>query len=501
MKKKRSSGILVHISSLPSSYGIGDLGPTAYHFADFLEEAGQHYWQILPLNPVDEGNGYSPYSSLSAFAGNPLLISPDILCHEGYIEDTDLQNKYYFRDASVDYSVVKAYKEYIFEVAYANFKKKMMGSKKQEYDNFCSDHSFWLDDYTIFVAIKQQFEGKSWKEWPDGLKKRESQPLEIAKMELQESINKEKFLQFIFFQQWFALKKYCQERNIGFIGDMPFYVSYDSSDVWSFSKYFNLDGDGNSITVSGVPPDYFSKTGQLWGTPIFKWDLLRDNDYDWWLNRISHNLLMFDMVRLDHFRAFSAYWEVPAHHPTAIDGAWVKGPGPAFFSRVKERFPDMPIIAEDLGTIDDDVRELITNFDMPGMKVLLFAFGPEMAKNPYIPHNHIQKCVVYTGTHDNNTVKGWYLNEATEEDRIQVSAYLHKDVNNDNVHEAFLTMALMSVANMVIFPLQDALGLGQEARMNVPSIAHGNWTWRFLPDQATPELAKKLFNQMKLYNR
>jgi 4-alpha-glucanotransferase len=501
MMKKRSSGILMHITSLPSAYGIGDLGPTAYQFADFLEEAGQRHWQILPLNPVDEGNGYSPYSSLSAFAGNPLLISPDVLCHEGYVEENDLENKYYFRDASVDYILVKAYKDYLFDVAYGNFKKRLMGNKKHEYENFCSTHSYWLDDYALFVAIKQQFEGKSWKEWTEGLRKREHQALEIAKMELQESIDKEKFLQFIFFEQWFALKNYCKMRNIGFIGDMPFYVSYDSSDVWSFTKYFNLDEKGDPVTVSGVPPDYFSSTGQLWGTPIFKWDLLRDNDYDWWLNRISHNLYMFDMVRLDHFRAFSAYWEVPAHHTTAIDGAWAKGPGSAFFHRLKEKFPEMPIIAEDLGTIDDDVRELIQKFDMAGMKVLLFAFGPEMAKNPYIPHNHVTNCVVYTGTHDNNTVKGWYLNEANEEDRHQISAYLNKDVNENNVHEAFLTMALMSVGNVVIFPIQDAIGLGQEARMNIPSTAQGNWTWRILPEHLNSELSKKLFNRMKLYDR
>ena len=499
--KKRASGILLHITSLPSSYGIGDLGPSAYHFADILEQAGQHYWQILPLNPIDEGNGYSPYSSLSAFAGNPLLISPDILYKDGYVTADDLQNKYYFRDSIVDYILVKAFKDYLFDIAFKNFKQNLTPNKKLSYERFCNESSYWLDDYALFVAIKQQFEGKSWKEWPDNLRKREPHAMDIARLELQESIDREKFLQFIFFEQWFALKRYCQLKNIAFIGDMPFYVSYDSSDVWSFSHYFKLDHQGHPTTVSGVPPDYFSKTGQLWGTPIFKWDLLKENDYDWWIHRVSHSLLMFDMIRLDHFRAFSAYWEVPAHHTTAIDGAWAKGPGKAFFTKLQNKFPELPIIAEDLGTIDDDVRDLISTFEMPGMKVLLFAFGPEMANNPYILHNHVHNCVVYTGTHDNNTVKGWYINEANDEDRIQIAAYLQKEINEYNVHEAFLTMAFMSVANLVIFPIQDALGLGQESRMNVPSVAQGNWIWRVLPDQINPQLAKKIFNQMKLYNR
>lgn len=501
MIKKRASGILLHITSLPSSYGIGDLGPSAYHFADFLQDAGQHYWQILPLNPVDAGNGYSPYSSLSAFAGNPLMISPDILCHEGYIDETDLQNKYYFRDSSVDFILVKSYKDYIFDVAFNNFKRHATGDKVHEYERFCNEHSEWLDDYAIFISLKNHLGEKSWKEWPEELRLRDPYALEVHRTELQASIEKEKFLQFIFFRQWFALKNYCRQRSISFIGDLPFYVSFDSADVWAHPYNFKLDENRNPVTVSGVPPDYFSETGQLWGTPIFDWDRLRKHDYDWWMTRMSHNLHMFDMMRLDHFRAFSAYWEVDVREETAINGSWVKGPGADFFNRLSERFPGLPLIAEDLGTIDDDVRDLIQRFNMPGMKVLLFAFGPEMAKNPYILHNHVRNCVVYTGTHDNNTIKGWYVNEASAEERRQISEYLQKDIDEKNVSEALLSMALMSVGTLVIFPFQDALGLGQESRMNVPSVGKGNWTWRFIPDQATPELAKKLFNQMKLYDR
>lgn len=501
MIRKRAAGILLHITSLPSSYGIGDLGPSAYHFADFLQDAGQRYWQILPLNPVDAGNGYSPYSSLSAFAGNPLMISPDILCHEGYIDQADLQNKYYFRDSEVDFTLAKSYKDYIFDAAFRNFMENAGPDKRSWYEKFCHENSRWLDDYALFVSLKNHLGEKSWKEWPEELRLREAPALDRSRIELQMSIEKEKFLQFIFFKQWYALKTYCAQRHIHFIGDLPFYVSYDSADVWSHPHIFKLDENRMPVSVSGVPPDYFSETGQLWGTPIFDWEYLRRHDYDWWIARLSHNLQMFDMLRLDHFRAFSAYWEVPAGEETAINGSWVKGPGSEFFRRLSREFPELPLIAEDLGTIDDDVRDLIAEFNLPGMKVLLFAFGPEMPKNPYILHNHVRNCVVYTGTHDNNTIKGWYLNETSPEDRRQISEYLQKEVDENNVASSLVAMALMSVAVLAIFPLQDLLGLGEEARMNVPSVAHGNWKWRFIPDQTSPELAKKLYNLMRLYGR
>ncbi|MGK7397481.1 MAG: 4-alpha-glucanotransferase [Candidatus Cyclobacteriaceae bacterium M3_2C_046] len=499
--KKRSSGILLHISSLPSAYGIGDLGPTAYQFADFLEEAGQHYWQILPLNPVNEQNGFSPYSSLSAFAGNTLFISPDILCHEGYVDESDLQYKYYFRDSSVDYSLAVSYKAYILDKAYEGFKRNPGDDKLNDYHNFCNYHNFWIDDYALFVALTEKFKTINWNQWPAAYRDRQPEALESARRSLKDSIDKEKFLQFVFFHQWYRLKHYCDLKKIHFIGDLPIYVSYDSSDVWAFPHIFKLDEKKNPITVSGVPPDYFSETGQLWGTPIFNWDLLKNQNYEWWMTRMGHNLSLFDMVRLDHFRAFSAYWEVPADHETAINGHWVKGPGADFFDHLKRRFPDLPLIAEDLGTIDDDVKDLIARFDLPGMKVLLFAFGPEMAQNPYILHNHEQNAVIYTGTHDNNTIRGWFENEASPEEKHSVAIYLQKQVDENNINDVLLSMALMSVGNLVIFPLQDAMGLGQESRMNIPSIGKGNWTWRFIPDQLTRELSTKLFNLMKIYNR
>ena len=499
--KNRASGIILHITSLPSSYGIGDLGPAAYQFADFLEEAGQRYWQILPLNPVDEGNAYSPYSGLSAFAGNTLMISPDFLCWDNYISENDLQNKYFFRDRSVDYILVTAFKEYIFEIAYANFKNKINHQHQELYEQFCSEHSFWLEDFALFMALKNRYKGVSWDKWPEHLRDRQPEALVQASRNLADAIGKEKFLQFIFFRQWEALKRYCTDKGIHFIGDLPIYVSYDSADVWSNTQYFKLDENKKPTVVSGVPPDYFSKTGQKWGTPIFKWDVLKANNYDWWIKRMGHNLKWCDMVRLDHFRAFSAFWEVPAEHETAIDGHWVKGPGSDFFKVLKQEFSDLPIIAEDLGTIDDDVRDLMANFNLPGMKVLLFAFGPGLPENPYISHNHIPNCVVYTGTHDNNTVKGWWENDATTEEKHNVSAYIYREVDSSNVHDIFVILAMMSVAKLSIMPLQDIIGLGQEALMNRPSTTEGNWRWRFIPDQVDSELANKLFNWVKLYNR
>lgn len=499
--KQRASGIILHLTSLPSSYGIGDMGPSAYHFANFLQESGQRYWQILPLSPVDERNAYSPYSGLSAFAGNTLLISPDFLRWDKYLSDADLQNTYYFRDSFVDYSLVSYFKEYLFEKAFANFKKEVNPDHVRKFAEFCQEHSLWLEDYALFVAIRNHYDGKTWDQWPPELRDRDPDAIRHIKTTLSDSIEKEKFLQFIFFRQWFELKKYCSDRKINFIGDLPIYVSYDSADVWANPGFFKLDSEKRPTVVSGVPPDYFSQTGQLWNTPIFKWDVMKQTNYDWWIKRMSHNLRLCDMVRLDHFRAFSAFWEVPAEHKTAIDGYWVKGPGADFFNLLKREFPNLPIIAEDLGTIDDDVIELMDQFELPGMKVLLFAFGGGMPDNPYILHNHVKNCIVYTGTHDNNTIKGWYLNEADDENKRNLSIYLNQEVTAANVHEKLILMAMMSVANIAIFPLQDFLGLGQEAIMNRPSTTEGNWRWRYIPDQLTGELANKIFNWVKIYNR
>jgi len=499
--KSRNSGIILHITSLPSSYGIGDFGPSAYHFADFLEESGQHYWQILPLNPINEANCYSPYSSLSAFAGNTLLISPDILHWEGLLDRGDLHNTYYFRDSIVDYSLATSYKDYIFDIAYKKFSANNGLDFKKDFQDFCARNSFWLEDYALFIALKIHNKDKSWDHWPVEFRDRQPGALEGARKELHQLIEKEKFLQFIFFRQWFRLKDYCNNKNIFIFGDLPFYIGYDSSDLWSHPSYFKLNDEKRMSAVSGVPPDYFSATGQLWNTPVFNWEILRQHNFDWWIKRMGHNFRMFDRIRLDHFRAFSAYWEVPAGHETAIEGQWIKSPGYDILNLVQDKFGKLPIVAEDLGLIDEDVRDLIGRFDLPGMKVLLFAFGPEMPKNAYILHHHIKDCIVYTGTHDNNTVKGWFENEASAEDKRMLSEYLSYTVNEDNVHLALIRMALMSVADTAIFPLQDWLGLGQSAIMNKPSVSEGNWAWRVLPDQLTFEKATSLYNLLKLYDR
>jgi len=499
--KNRSSGVILHITSLPSAYGIGDLGPEAYKFADFLTKAGLHYWQILPLNPVDEGNANSPYSGLSAFAGNTMMISPDFLVRDGFINSSELQNKYYFTDNKVDFSESAALKQFIFKKAFAKFKSGMDTEIHRKYEAFCHEHSFWLQDYARFVAIKDYHQGADWGRWNEDIRDRQEAAIKKLDLQLQDTIEQEKFLQFIFFQQWDELKKYCAKKNISFIGDMPFYVSYDSADVWSNPEVFLLNDEKRPKVVSGVPPDYFSETGQLWGTPIFNWPLMKERGYEWWHKRVGQNLKWCDMVRLDHFRAFSAYWEVPADHETAMNGYWVTGPGNDIFDVFKEKFPDMPIIAEDLGTIDDDVRNLMSKYELPGMKVLLFAFGHGMPENPYILHNHEVNCVAYTGTHDNNTIKGWWENEADEESKQNLKDYLLREIDTDEVHEILVGMVMMSVARVAIFPMQDLLGLGQEAIMNRPGTIENNWCWRVSKSQVNDELASKIKKQLHLYAR
>ncbi|MDQ3393856.1 MAG: 4-alpha-glucanotransferase [Bacteroidota bacterium] len=500
MKQKRSSGIILHITSLPSKYGIGDFGPEAYEFAEFLKDTAQKYWQILPLNPVQEGSGYSPYSGLSAFAGNPLLISPELLQSDGWVETEDLNFESKASKDKVDFEEVAQFKNKLFDAAFKTFKKKG-GQQNQEYLDFEKENSYWLDDFALFMSIKNKFDGKMWTEWPEAIRDREQQQIRNLKDELKDAIEKEKFLQFVFFKQWEKLKKHCINKNVHFFGDLPIYVGYDSADVWSNPQYFKLDGNKQPITVSGVPPDYFSETGQLWGTPVFDWDVLKEEQYDWWVKRIEQNLKMFDLLRLDHFRAFSAFWEVPNGEETAINGSWKKGPGNDLFNILKEKFPHMPFIAEDLGEIDDDVRKLMGDFKLPGMKVLLFAFGKDLPGSAYAPHHHIPHCLVYTGTHDNNTVRGWFENEASEEDKIRLSFYVNYSLNKNNVHEAMIRLAMMSVADLVIFPMQDILGLGQDAIMNKPSVAKGNWSWRLKKELITKNVSRDLLDMVVIFDR
>jgi 4-alpha-glucanotransferase len=500
MNIPRSCGIILHITSLPSPFGIGDLGPSAFRFADFLESASVRYWQILPLNYTEEGSSYSPYSGISAFAGNTLLISPELLVEDGLLNKKDLNLKKTFEDSIVEYSKVLKFKTTLFDHAYANF-KNANAFLNRKFKQFCKEQQDWLEDYALYTALKNHYKGKSWDYWPKEVKNRKKQVIEGLKKQLADGIEREKFLQFIFYKQWSNLQKYCEQKKIRFIGDLPFYVGYDSSDVWSLPQFFKLDDEKKPVLVAGVPPDYFSETGQLWGMPIFDWDNLKRDKYSWWIKRIDHNMKMFGLLRLDHFRAFSAYWEVPADETTAINGSWIKGPGNDFFKLLKKKYEELPLIAEDLGEIDQPVRDLMAKYNLPGMRVLQFAFGDDMSKTIHIPHHHIPNCIVYTGTHDNNTVVGWFEHDLPKEGKKRFFEYLGKKAKSESINEEMIRLALQSVAQLAVLPLQDLLGLGQNAIMNKPSTVEGNWAWRVTEDVLTPETAEKLKVMIQLYDR
>ena len=496
--KRRGSGILLHVTSLPSNYGIGDLGPWAYRFTDFLSESKQSFWQILPLNPTNLAFGSSPYSSPSAFAGNPLLISPESLVEDGLLASSDIHDSHFFSNERVDFITVTNYKEALFQKAFNNFKKK---GSSNEFEEFCAKNSYWLEDYALFAVLKSHYNGIVWSEWPTEVTNRNKRKLEDLKNSLRDKVEAEKFIQYIFFKQWFSLKSYCNNKKINIIGDIPIYVNHDSADVWSNPEIFKLDKKKWPKFVAGVPPDYFSKTGQRWGNPVYRWNIIRKNDYQWWIKRMDHNLKLFDMMRLDHFRGFVGYWEIPADEKTAINGKWRKAPAKDLFTTLVKRFNHLPIIAEDLGLITPDVIEVMNRFGFPGMKLLLFAFGDDFPNGSYLPHNYTKNCVVYTGTHDNNTVKGWWRSEASPESRKRFIKYIGKEVEEESIHWEFIRLAMMSVANICIIPMQDVLGLGEDAKMNRPAKTEGNWQWRLKPDQINPSLLEKLKEITETYER
>ena len=497
--KKRGSGILLHITSLPSPYGIGDFGEWAYRFVDFLAETKQSYWQMLPLNPTAPILGNSPYSSFSVFAGNHNLICPELLVKDGFLSKSDIENHPPFPANKVDYQAVGNYKEKILALAYEKVRENINHHKA--FNKFCHENAHWLDDFALFISLKEHFNGIVWREWPRELRDREKAAIDMWREKLKDTIVKEEFFQYLFFKQWSALKQYSHSKGIKIIGDIPIYVSYDSCDVWRSPQIFKLDDQKKPTHVAGVPPDYFSSTGQLWGNPVYRWDILKKNHYAWWMNRMEHMLKLFDVIRIDHFRGFVAFWEVPTSEKTAVHGRWVKAPVKDFFTKVLKKFPHLPIIAEDLGYITDDVREVMHHFQFPGMKLLLFAFDDNPVKNPYIPHNHIKNCVLYTGTHDNNTVKGWFEKEARPEDRNKVLRYLGRDVAPNEIAWELVKLAMMSVANTAILPIQDILGLGTEARMNYPSTVGHNWEWRLLPDMLSPGITSQLREITEVYGR
>ncbi|MEK7359138.1 MAG: 4-alpha-glucanotransferase [Planctomycetota bacterium] len=496
--KRRSSGVLLHITSLPSPFGVGDLGTEAYRFADFLTETKQSHWQFLPLNLTDSALGNSPYYSASAFASNTLLISPELMAEKGFIKKDDLEPMPSFSHEHTDYHTATEYKRRLFSRAYNYFKES---GNRYEYEAFCSENDYWLDDFALFVTLKNQFNGQVWSQWPPEIRDRKSEALRSLRIQYHESIEREKFLQMVFHQQWSSLKRYCNNHGIQLIGDMPIYVCYDSADVWANPDLFKLDENKHPTFVAGVPPDYFSKTGQLWGNPVYRWDRLKETGYHWWVQRMKCNLNLFDVIRIDHFRGFIAYWEVPAGEKTAIHGRWVEAEAQHLFTTLQKRFPYLPIIAEDLGIITPDVREIIRHFEFPGMKILQFAFGWDLPTNPYAPHNYERNCVVYTGTHDNNTSRGWFNKDALPDERKRLSAYLGRDIYEDTVHWELIRLAMMSVANLVIIPMQDILGLGEESRMNRPSTITGNWQWRLSRGRLTPDVSQKLLELTGIYGR
>ncbi|MEM9832404.1 MAG: 4-alpha-glucanotransferase [Bacteroidota bacterium] len=499
MIHQRRSGVLLHITSLPSVYGIGNLGPEAYRFADFMKRAGLTYWQILPLNPVDQASGFSPYSSLSVFAGNPLLISPELLVKDRLLQKKDIANTLAAGDKVPFKQVVPLVRHWL-QLAFARFSRSRSKRLRRAYDQFCMYEADWLDDFADFTAFRQHFGGKRWDKWPAEIRDRDVLAMDELRTEVEERIRQTKFEQFIFFRQWTTLKAYCQQKGVQFLGDIPFYTGYDSADVWAHQKIFKLKKNKRPKAVAGVPPDYFSKTGQLWGMPVFDWKQLKEKNYHWWMHRVSHNLNMFDLVRLDHFRAFSAFWEVDASEKTAINGKWKKGPQGEFFKKLRKKHKKLPIIAEDLGDIDQPVHDLMTEFDLPGMKVLHFAFGADMPKSSYILHHHVPNSIVYTGTHDNNTTRGWFKRLKVT-DRNRMSDYLQQSVTEQNAAYLLSCLAMQSVGKLCVIPMQDFLNLGEEAIMNRPSTATGNWLWRMRPDTITSPLVRQIKKMNQLYGR
>jgi 4-alpha-glucanotransferase len=497
MNSERGSGVLLHISSLPSRYGIGDMGPEAYQFADFLTSARQKYWQILPLNPTDPAYDNSPYHSTSAIAANPLFISPDLLVREGLLTPEELNPVPDFPADRVDFLPVIQYKHSLYRKAFERFKTK----KDEDFNRFCVDNGNWLTDFALFVSLKERYNYQIWNEWPEEFKLREPQALYDAKKDIEDRYNYERFLQYVFMKQWRWLRDYCAQRNIRFIGDMPIYVDFDSADVWTAPHYFKLDEKMQPYVVSGVPPDYFSATGQLWGNPIYNWQTLQAHGFDWWVQRMKSSLAMYDLVRIDHFRGLVAYWEVAATEETAIHGQWVPVPVMELFDALKKNIPTLNVIAEDLGLITQDVKDALIKLELPGMKVLSFAFNDDMAKNPYVPHNIGVNSVVYTGTHDNNTVMGWWKTEAPPFAKENLHRYLGWHVPESGVNWAFIRMAMMSVGYLAVTPVQDLLGLDQNGRMNVPGTCDGNWRWRLAPGVLDSSLSNSLRQMTEMYGR
>jgi 4-alpha-glucanotransferase len=471
----RGSGVLMHITSLPTPFGIGDMGPAARRFAAALAAAGARSWQMLPLNPSNPENGESPYFSASAFAGNPLLISPELLAEDGFLEKNDIAAPPAFPEGEVDYPAVREYKSMLITMAFDRLTKKKL---RREFDTFCEEQSWWLDDICLFAALHRAHGGKPWAAWPRPLRDRAIDALLIASVSHEKEIEREKFAQWLFFSQWFRLKRYCEEKKITLIGDLPIYVSLESADVWVNPHLFKLDRAKRPTGVSGVPPDYFSATGQLWNNPVYDWDAMHRNRFDWWEQRFRATFERFDIVRIDHFRGLVKYWEVPAGEKTAKSGSWQDVPTKPFFDAMIGRLGIFPVIAEDLGIITPDVKEIMNHYRFPGMKVLMFAFGDDNPDHPYLPHTYEEHCIAYTGTHDNLPFRAWFEQGSRPEERERAFHYIGGSMPVGEAIWGFVRKLMESKAELVIIPLQDLLALGADSRMNDPAKTFGNWKWR-----------------------
>jgi 4-alpha-glucanotransferase len=495
MKIERSAGILLHPTSLPGKFGIGDLGPSAYHFIEFLKHAGQTLWQVFPLGPT--GYGDSPYQCFSAFAGNPLLLSPELLLKDGLLTEHDLEKVPHQNPHKIDFGSAITYKYDLLQKAFNNFKLKKDLFKK-DFDSFHKKNSYWLDDYSLFMAAKQFHSGISWTDWDKSIAFRKN--LTEWKKKLSDGIEYHNFLQYEFDKQWTNVRTFAHENGIKIIGDLPIFIAYDSADLWANKELFTVGKDGKLEFVAGVPPDYFSATGQLWGNPLYRWKELEKDDFKWWKSRIAKLLEMVDIVRIDHFRGFDAYWEIPGDAETAIKGRWVKAPGEKLFNAIKKELGVVPIIAEDLGVITDSVEALRDKFEFPGIKIIQFGLGTDGEKK-FLPHNHIKNCVVHTGSHDNETTRGFLETERKKKSGIYEWTQKYFNYHGDNMTFELIRSVYASVANIAVIPMQDVLNLDNSARMNLPGSLGGNWVWRFTWDQINESLASQYKEMTILYER
>lgn len=497
---KRSSGLLLHFTSLPSRFGIGDIGPAAYDFADFLATSGQRFWQVLPITPTSAEAANSPYSGFSAFAASPLLISPEIMVEFGLLTEKEILDHYVQESDHVNFNVAERTKEILLRKAFERIADSL--NSNEDFNHFVWDNMHWVNDFAMFSALKINFKGAPWTQWPEEIKNRTNEGLRYWGERLAHNVLYAKFCQWVFFRQWGKLRDHLQEVGVELIGDVPIYVTHESSDVWANRHLFKLDDQGFPYCVAGVPPDYFSKTGQLWGNPVYNWEREAQEGFGWWISRLRHNLGLYNWIRLDHFRGFAAYWEVPIESKSAINGYWVPAPGHQLFEKLKAESGCLPIIAEDLGHITGDVTHLRDRFGLPGMNILQFSFGKNISTCGDALHNHRRNSVVYTGTHDNNTNRGWYRVDADEISRKNFLAYIGRNwLDESDVSWEMIRLCMSSVACLCIFQVQDILNLDERARMNIPGEANGNWSWKLTPGKLTSVISEKIGNMTELFGR